>query len=93
MRSLIRQLDAKSGLILTEPSVVFAWQKNRMNIAMSAPERRRAGNRDGPLIFHMRDGPLNVTGPTGGTEPPEIFSSGFTPPRILSHTVKWLARK
>ena len=86
MRSLIRQFDSESWPISTGSVVVSAQQ---INILIG----KFSGNRDGPLIFHMRDGPQNVNGPMGGTGPPEIFSSGFTPPRTLSHPMEWLAKK
>ena len=86
MRSLIRQFDSKSWPISTGPVVVFAQQ---INILIG----KFSGNRDGPLIFYMRDGPPNVNGPMGGTGPPEIFSSGFSPPKIKGQLMEWLAEK
>ena len=43
---------------------------------VSGPNKNISRNRDGPLIFHTRDGPIFVTGPPGGTGPP----TGTGPP-------------
>jgi len=86
MRSIIRQFDFKSWPISTGSVVVSAQQINTLIGKFS-------GNRDGPLISHTRDGPPNVTGPPGGTEPPDIFFSGFSPPKIKGQLMEWLAEK
>jgi len=54
--------------------------------------RKSAGNRDGPLIFHMRDGPPKVTGPPGGTGPP-LTATGSGPPKTTGPPMEWLVRK
>ncbi len=93
MRSLIRQFDLKSWPILTGPIVVIAHRKNVMkNVAKTAAGHGSAHSRDGPIIFHMRDGPPNVTGPPGGTGPP-IFSTGSSPPKTTGPPMEWLVRK
>jgi hypothetical protein len=71
------------------PIVVFAHDKNMMNNMI----RNSAGNRDGPLIFHMRDGPPNVTGPPRGSDPPENISCGTGPPIEKGLPMDWLTRK
>ena len=90
---MMRQFANNAWPILTGPIVVFAPHKNPFHISNVPIKKcagnwltsnRCAGNRDGPLIFHKRDGPPNVNGSSGGTGPPEIFSSGFSPPRIKS---------
>jgi hypothetical protein len=48
--------------------------------------------RDGPLIFHMRDGPPNVTGPPGGTGPPR-YTTASGPPKTRCPPMEWLVRK
>jgi len=45
--------------------------------------------RDGPIIFHRRDGPLFVTGPPGGTGPPV----GAWPPKIKGNWLEMILRK
>jgi len=67
--------------------VVFSYRKIMNNIF-----RKSAGNRDGPLIFHMRDGPPHVTGPPGGTGPPRYLSSSG-PPKTTGPPMEWLVRK
>jgi hypothetical protein len=93
MRSSIRQLDFKSWPISSGPIVVFApcifTNKKIMNIII----RKSTGNRDGPLIFHMRDGPPTDNGPPGGTGPPDIYSSGTGPPKTTGPPMEWLVRK
>ena len=84
MRNTIRQFDVQSGPKMTGSVVVSAQIKFIL---------QRTGNRDGPLIFHMRDGPPNVTGPPGGTGPPEIFSEGTGPPETTGLSMEWLGRK
>ncbi|HHJ36720.1 MAG TPA: hypothetical protein ENJ87_13240 [Gammaproteobacteria bacterium] len=65
----------------------------RMNPAHMKIILRKTGNRDGPKIFHTRDGPPNVTGPPGGTGPPEVHPSGAGPPKKTGTPMEWLARK
>ena len=55
-----RQFDSRQWSVSNGPLVVLGEYKNR----------------DGPLIYHKRDGPLFVTGPPGGTDPP----AGTGPP-------------
>jgi len=55
--------------------------------------RNSAGNRDGPLIFHMRDGPSNVTGPPRGSDPPEKIAGGADPPKVKCPPMDWLVKK
>ena len=93
MRSSTRQFDIRSWPILTGPIVVFARGKN----VMKSTEKITAGfgsahSRDGPIIFHMRDGPPNVTGPPGGTGPPR-FTTGSSPPQTTGPPMEWLVRK
>ena len=93
MRSYIRQSEFYSWPISTGPVVVFAHGKNVMkNTTKLAAGHNSAHSRDGPLIFHMRDGPPNVTGPPGGTGPPRFLSvSG--PPQTTGPPMEWLVRK
>ena len=73
MRMQSKQFISHQWLVNNEPLVVLGNCKKR----------------DGPIIFHRRDGPLFVTGPPGGTGPAEatepIYSVGFPketgPPR------------
>ena len=93
MRSSTRQFDKKSWPIFTGPIVVFTHGKNDLK----STEKITAGFgfahcRDGPIIFHMRDGPPNVTGPPGGTGPPR-FTSGSSPPQTTGPPMEWLVRK
>lgn len=98
MRSSTRQFDIRSWPILTGPIVVFARGKNVMkSTGKTTAGYGSARSRDGPIIYHMRDGPPNVTGPpvgTGpfGTGPPEIISSGFSPPGIKGQPMEWLTK-
>jgi hypothetical protein len=96
MRSLIRQFDqhsdAKSWPILTGPIVVFTPTVFIYRKIMNNIFRKSAGNRDGPLIFHLRDGPPNVTGPPGGTGPPR-YLTGSGPPKTTGPPMEWLVRK
>jgi len=93
MRSLIRQLDYKSWPTLTGPVVVFAHEKNVMkNITKIAAGHGSAHSRDGPIIFHMRDGPPNVTGPPGGTGSPR-FMSESDPPKTTDPPMEWLVKR
>ena len=73
MRRLIRRSENKTWPVVSGPVVVSAPDNFMNNNTMINIIRRFAGNRDGPLIFHMRDGPPRVNGPPGGTGPPEIF--------------------
>ena len=93
MRSYIRQSEFYSWPISTGPVVVFAHGKNVMkNMTKLAVGHNSAHSRDGPLIFHMRDGPPNVTGPPGGTGPPK-YTTGSSPPKITGPPMEWLVRK
>jgi len=68
---------------------------------MNNPKKMVVGHqsvhsRDGPLIFHLRDGPPNVTGPPGGTGPPPGINelAGATgPPGTTGPPMEWLVRK
>lgn len=93
MRSLTRQFDFKSWPISSGPIVVFAATIFNNRKIMNTVIRNIVRNRDGPLIFHMRDGPPNVTGPPSGAGPPEIFSSGTGPPQTTGPPMDWLVRK
>ncbi len=60
---------------------------------------KSAYSRDGPLIFHMRDGPPNVTGPPGAIRqtcgPPRNrydLARGSSPP-TTGPPMEWLVRK
>ncbi|VAW55200.1 hypothetical protein MNBD_GAMMA06-24 [hydrothermal vent metagenome] len=93
MRSNTRQFDCNSWLIFTGPIVVFAHKKNVMkNTTKIAAGHASAYSRDGPIIFHMRDGPPHVTGPPGGTDSPR-FTSESGPPKTTGPPMEWLARK
>jgi len=85
---MTRQFDVQTGPKMTGPIVVSA----QMEIILSRIYRG-AGNRDGPLIFHMRDGPPNGTGPPCGTGPPEVYSSATGPPKTTGPPMAWLGRK
>jgi hypothetical protein len=87
MRSPTRQSDIRSWPNPFGPIVVLRQGENSMNEQL----RHYAGNRDGPLIFHMRDGPPNVTGPPRGTGPPLLSGSG--PPTKTGPPMDWLAQK
>jgi hypothetical protein len=89
MRSLIRQFEMNSWPAPFGPIVVFAHDKNMMNNLI----RNSAGNRDGPHIFYMRDGPPNDTGPPSGPVPPDNFSGGTGPPKTTGPPMDWLVRK
>ncbi|MBE9564928.1 MAG: hypothetical protein IMF17_06755 [Proteobacteria bacterium] len=52
-----------------------------------------AHSRDGPIIFHMRDGPPSILGPPGGTGPPDIYVSGTGPPKTTGPPMEWLVKK
>ena len=97
MRSLIRQSDTGLWPISTGPIVVFAHGKNAIKkITKLAAGYGTAHSRDGPIIFHMRDGPPNVTGPPGGTGPPRhlcFLASGLSPPKSTGPPMEWLVRK
>jgi len=88
MRNLTRQFEKKAGPVMTGSIVVSACMRFILSQFCYW-----AGNRDGPLIFHMRDGPPNVTGPPGGTGPPDIYSSGTGPPKTTGPPMEWLGRK
>ncbi len=49
-------------------------------------------SRDGPIIFHTQDGLQNVTGPSGGTGPPQWLSD-LDPPKTTDPPKAWLVRK
>ncbi len=94
MRSRTKQLDYKSWPISTGPIVVFAYGKNVVkNIKKIAAGHASAHSRDGPIIFHMRDGPPNVTGPPGGTGPPRYSSSPGPPTTTDPPTERQVKRK
>ena len=86
MRSSIRQLEFNSWPNPFGPIVVLRQGKNTLN----KPIKKYTGNRDGPLIFYMRDGPPNVTGPPCGTGPPLLSGSG--PPKKTGPPMEWLAK-
>jgi len=96
MQILNRQFEqhshAKSWPILTGSVVVFKFVVFSYRKIMNNIFRKSAGNRDGPLIFHMRDGPPRVTGPPGGTGPPRYLSSSGSP-KTTGPPMEWLVRK
>ena len=97
MRSKQRQSVTQIWPVSTGPLVVlsrmFFFGQDLMNEAnRKLAAHESAYSRDGPLIFHMRDGPPNVTGPPGGTGPP-LFTSGSAPPKITGPPMEWLVRK
>lgn len=89
MRSSIRQFEMNTWPTSSGPIVVFTHDKSLMNNLV----RRSAGNRDGPLIFHMRDGPPHVTGPPGGSIPADNFLAGTGPPKTTGPPMDWLVEK
>ena len=93
MQSFIRQSEKFSWPILSRSFVVSAPDYFINKNTMAKIIRKFAGNRDGPLIFHMRDGPPRVTGPPRGTGPPEIFSSGTGPPKETGPPMEWWVNK
>ncbi len=88
MQNLTRQFDVQARPKMTGSIVVSAQMKNIVRQSCYG-----AGNRDGPLIYHMRDGPPNETGPPGGTGPPEKDTSGSGPPKTTGPPMEWLGRK
>jgi hypothetical protein len=93
MRSSTRQSDIRTWPIFTGPIVVFAHDKNDMkSTGKIAAGYSSAHSRDGPIIYHMRDGPPNVTGPPGGTGPPR-YETGSSPPQTTGPPMEWLVRK
>jgi hypothetical protein len=92
MRSKTRQLNRNLWPILTGPLVVFSPAVFSYRKIMNNIFRKSAGNRDGPLIFHLRDGPPNVTGPPGGTGTPRLLSDPG-PPESTGPPMEWLVRK
>ena len=93
MRSSIRQFDCETWPITTGPVVVSSPNDFINKNTMTKIIGQFAGNRDGPLIFHMRDGPPNVTGLPCGTGPPEIVISGSGPPNRKGQPMEWLVEK
>lgn len=91
--SLIRQPASKTWPIMTGPVVISVPGGLVSNNAMINIIRQFAGNRDGPLIFHLCGGRPNVTGPPSGTGPPEIVSSGTGPPKKTGRSMEWLVAK
>lgn len=90
--------DALYGPAMIGSFVVSACHKNTYRInSFLKWLTRYSGNRDGPLIFHMRDGPPNVTGPPGGTGPPlcceTLIISGTGPPQTNDPPKEWWVRK
>jgi len=84
MHFLTRQFEVQKRPIKIWSVVVSA----RMKIIAC-----KTGNRDGPLIFHLRDGPPNVNGPPGGTGPPESYACGTGPPKSTGPPMEWLGAK
>jgi len=87
MRRPIRQFNFRSWPTPFGPIVVLWQGKNNMKKRIKS----NAGNRDGPLIFHMRDGPPMLTGPPSGTGPPVLSDSG--PPQKTGPPMEWLVKK
>ncbi|MBL4712682.1 MAG: hypothetical protein JKX75_09355 [Gammaproteobacteria bacterium] len=93
MRSLTRQYGVYTWPKEIGPFVVSACMKVISIRIRNGLGSRRVGNRDGPLIFHMRDGPPNVTGPPGGTGPPAMNTGGTGPPQKTGPPMEWLVKK
>lgn len=87
MRSINRQFDVTSWPTLLGPIVVLCDKNN----TVKSINKNHTGNRDGPLIFHMRDGSPSDTDPPCGTGPPIL--SGTGPPKITGPPMEWLAKK
>lgn len=88
MINLKRQSAVRIGSISDGPEVVYArWKK--ISIEMDFANGK---SRDGPLIFHMRDGPPGVAGPSGGTGPPAM-NTGSGPPQSTDPPMEWQIRK
>jgi len=92
IRQFDKQVNAFTWPILTGPIVVFTPVFISYRKIMNNIFRKSAGNRDGPLIFHMRDGPPHVTGPPGGTGPPR-YSSSSGPPQTTDPPMEWLVKR
>ena len=88
MQNLTRQFDVQAWPKMTGSIVVSAQIKMILRRSCRGP-----GNRDGPIIFHMRDGPPNKTGPPGGTGPPEKYTGSTGPPKTTGPPMEWLGRK
>jgi hypothetical protein len=82
--------------ILPGPFAVFVHVKNMAGLTGNMNINYDAGNpdtysRDGPLIFHTRDGPFQATGPPGGEAP--LIICGHGPPKKTGPPMEWLVRK
>ena len=93
MQGYKRQIGARSWSITGGPFVVCAFRillkKNTEKQATGC----FASSRDGPPAFHMRDGPPQVTGSSGGTGPPDELSGSTGPPPTKDPPMDWLVRK
>jgi len=102
MRSQYRQFEESPWSVTTWPFIVLDGSEIRVTKDMKSSTQRyadrkhlaanRCRNRDGPLIFHKRDGPPRMTGPPGGTGPP-VDTSGNGPPKKTGPPMEWLVRK
>ncbi len=95
MRNFIRQfsqhVNAQIWPVFTGSIVVLSHEKNTVEqlikiAAGHAFTHVFAYSRDGPIIFHMRDGPPDVTGPPR-------FMSESGPPKTTGPPMEWLVRK
>ncbi|PCI08223.1 MAG: hypothetical protein COB77_02830 [Gammaproteobacteria bacterium] len=93
MRNLSRQYGVYVWPNMIGSIVVSVPMKNILTMTRRWAGSCRVGNRDGPLIFHMRDGPPNVNGPSGGTGPPAIMKGGTGPPLKTGPPMAWLVKK
>ena len=73
MRMQCKQSNSHQRLVNNGPLVVFGNHKNR----------------DAPVIYHRRDGPILDTGPPVGTGPP----GGVGPPRTQGNWLELILRK
>ena len=73
MRMQYKKSNSRQGLVNNEPLVVFGKHKNR----------------DAPVIYHRRDGPLFETGPPSETGPPV----GDGPPKVKGNGLESILRK
>ena len=100
MRSNIRQFAKRPWPVSTGPIVVYAQGKNSVkSTIIFVKDHNFSYSRDGPIIFHMRDGPPDITGPPDGIwqtcGPPRNrfdLARGSSPP-TTGPPMEWLVRK
>ncbi len=81
MRSQTRQFVSYKGPVSSGSVVVFGFDENIVNKLIKVMTGFSSVHcRDGPTIFHVRDGPPSITGPPGGTGPSR-FSAESGPPK------------